>query len=62
MVLLVGEIPDFAYGLVKALDVRVRSIHELLLEMSNASFQGRALGEAYRVLICLLYTSPSPRD
>ena len=51
MVLLVGEIPDFAYGLVKALDVRERSIHELLLEMSNVSFQGRALGEAYRVLI-----------
>jgi deoxyhypusine synthase len=43
--------PSFAYGVVRALDVRDRSIHELLLEMSNISFQGRALGEAYRILI-----------
>jgi len=47
----VSEVPSFAYGVVKALDVRERSIHELLLEMSNVSFQGRALGEAYRILI-----------
>jgi deoxyhypusine synthase len=46
-----SEVPSFAYGVVKALDVRERSIHELLLEMSSVSFQGRALGEAYRVLI-----------
>lgn len=45
------EAPSFAYGVVRALDVRERSIHELLLEMANASFQGRALGEAYRVLL-----------
>jgi len=45
------EIPDFVYGVVRALDVKNRNIHELLLEMSDLSFQGRALGEAYRVLI-----------
>ncbi len=45
------EMPEFAYGEVKSLEVKERSIHELLLEMSNVSFQGRALGEAYRVLI-----------
>ena len=45
------EIPSFAYGVVRALDVKERSIHELLLEMSNVSFQGRALGEAYKILI-----------
>jgi len=45
------EVPEFAYGVVEAIDVGERSIHELLLEMANASFQGRALGEAYRVLI-----------
>ncbi len=45
------EIPSFTYGVVRALDVKERSIHELLLEMSNASFQGRALGEAYKILI-----------
>ena len=44
-------IPNFAYGAVRALDVKERSIHELLIEMSDVSFQGRALGEAYRVLI-----------
>jgi deoxyhypusine synthase len=43
--------PEFAYGEVKALDVKERSVHDLLLEMSSISFQGRALGEAYRVLI-----------
>ena len=46
-----AEVPDFTYGVVRALDVRERSIHELLLEMVDVSFQGRALGEAYRVLI-----------
>ena len=46
-----NEAPEFTYGEVKAMDVKKRSIHELLLEMSNTSFQGRALGEAYRVLI-----------
>ncbi len=46
-----SEIPDFAYGEVKALDVKERSIHELLLAMNDISFQGRALGEAYRILI-----------
>ena len=45
------EMPDFVYGVVRALDVKNRNIHELLLEMSDLSFQGRALGEAYRVLI-----------
>ncbi|MEM1700031.1 MAG: deoxyhypusine synthase [Desulfurococcaceae archaeon] len=43
--------PEFAYGEVKALEVRERSVHELLMEMENISFQGRSLGEAYRVLI-----------
>ncbi|MEM4718309.1 MAG: deoxyhypusine synthase [Desulfurococcaceae archaeon] len=43
--------PCPTYGEVKAIDVKDRSIHELLLEMSNLSFQGRALGEAYRVLL-----------
>jgi len=43
--------PSFILGEVKSLDVRRRSIHELLLEMSDTAFQGRALGEAYRVLI-----------
>ena len=45
------ETPNFAYGVVRALDVKERSVHELLIEMSDVSFQGRALGEAYRVLI-----------
>jgi len=36
----VSEIPDFAYGEVKALDVKERSIHELLLAMNDISFQG----------------------
>lgn len=43
--------PCFTYGEVKAIDVKERNIHELLLEMNNLSFQGRALGEAYRVLL-----------
>lgn len=46
-----SNLPDFAYGVVKTLDVRERNIHDLLIELSNVSFQGRALGEAYRVLI-----------
>ncbi|MEM4481432.1 MAG: deoxyhypusine synthase [Desulfurococcaceae archaeon] len=45
------SIPDFAYGLVKSIDVKERNIHELLLDMSDISFQGRSLGEAYRVLL-----------
>jgi deoxyhypusine synthase len=52
-----AEVPEFAYGVVRALDVKERSIHELLLEMSDVSFQGRALGEAYRVLIDMLSDS-----
>lgn len=43
--------PDFALGEVVALDVKERSIHELLLEMEKVSFQGRALGEAYRIIV-----------
>ncbi|MEM4903691.1 MAG: deoxyhypusine synthase [Desulfurococcaceae archaeon] len=43
--------PHFAYGVVRALEVKDRSVHELLLEMCICSFQGRALGEAYKVLI-----------
>lgn len=39
------------YGEVRAMDVRERNIHELLLAMEDLSFQGRALGEAYRALI-----------
>ena len=45
------EIPEFAYGIVKPLDVKAKNIHELLLELSETSFQGRALGEAYHVLL-----------
>lgn len=46
-----NSIPEFAYGEVKAIDVKERSVHELLIEMANVSFQGRALGEAYKVLL-----------
>lgn len=42
---------EFTYGEVKALDIKERNIHELLLAMEDLSFQGRALGEAYRALI-----------
>ncbi|MCY0868932.1 MAG: deoxyhypusine synthase [Desulfurococcus sp.] len=45
-----GE-PGFLMGYVKALDVKRRGIHELLLEMGDTAFQGRSLGEAYRILI-----------
>ncbi|MGC8953476.1 deoxyhypusine synthase [Desulfurococcus amylolyticus] len=43
--------PYFVMGEVKSLSVKRRSIHELLLEMADTAFQGRSLGEAYRVLI-----------
>jgi deoxyhypusine synthase len=49
-----SERPVFTYGEVKPIEVKERNIHELLLEMSNTSFQGRALGEAYRVLLEML--------
>ncbi|MGC8983213.1 MAG: deoxyhypusine synthase [Desulfurococcaceae archaeon] len=42
---------DLAYGEVRAVEVKERSVHELLLEMRNLSFQGRALGEAYQVVL-----------
>ncbi|AFK51042.1 putative deoxyhypusine synthase [Thermogladius calderae 1633] len=42
---------EFILGEVKTLEVKERTVHQLLLEMSDVSFQGRALGEAYRVLI-----------
>ncbi|MEZ0394100.1 MAG: deoxyhypusine synthase [Desulfurococcaceae archaeon] len=43
-------VEEVAYGEVVALEVRRRSISELLKEMANMSFQGRALGEAYLAL------------
>ena len=46
-----GDMPLFAYGLVNALDVKKRSVHELLLAMRDLSFQGRSLGEAYEILL-----------
>jgi deoxyhypusine synthase len=49
-----SERPVFTYGEVKPIEVKERNIHELLLEMSNTSFQARALGEAYRVLLEML--------
>ncbi|MEM1732764.1 MAG: deoxyhypusine synthase [Desulfurococcaceae archaeon] len=46
-----NEQPDFAYGEVKTMDIKERNIHELLLAMRDTSFQGRALGEAYKILM-----------
>lgn len=43
--------PYFAYGEVRAMEVKKRGIHELLLAMNDLSFQGRSLAEAYRVLL-----------
>jgi deoxyhypusine synthase len=48
---MVEGLEEFILGEVKTLDVKERSIHQLLLEMSDVSFQGRALGEAYKILI-----------
>lgn len=45
-----GE-PGFIMGEVRSMDVKRRGLHELLLEMGDTAFQGRSLGEAYRVLI-----------
>ncbi|WP_440059088.1 deoxyhypusine synthase [Thermogladius sp. 4427co] len=42
---------DFILGEVKSIDVRERSLHELLLSMADTAFQGRALGEAYKILL-----------
>ena len=41
----------FTMGEVRSLDVARRGLHKLLVEMSDTAFQGRALGEAYQVLI-----------
>ena len=45
-----GEYP-FTMGEVRSLEVGRRGLHELLLGMGDTAFQGRALGEAYQVLI-----------
>jgi len=42
---------NFILGEVKSLNVEKRSIHQLLLAMADTAFQGRALGEAYKVLL-----------
>lgn len=41
----------FIFGEMKSIEVGKKGLHELLLEMSETAFQGRALGEAYRVLL-----------
>ncbi|MEM0378579.1 MAG: deoxyhypusine synthase [Thermosphaera sp.] len=41
----------FILGEVKSLSVEKRGLHDLLLSMSDTGFQGRSLGEAYRILL-----------
>jgi len=45
------SIEKIVYGVVKPLDVRVRGLNQLLVEMKNLSFQGRALGEVYEIML-----------
>lgn len=52
-----SEGEDFIYGVVKTIDVRNRSLHQLLLEMRDLSYQGRALGEAYGILLEMIRES-----
>jgi len=44
----------------------VKNIDDLLSSLKNCGFQGRNLGKALdtleKMVFCLLYTSPSPRD
>lgn len=45
------SIEKIVYGIVKPMDVRVRSVNQLLIDMKNLSFQGRALGEVYEIML-----------
>lgn len=45
-----GEYP-FIMGELKTLEASRKNLHELLLKMADTAFQGRALGEAYQILL-----------
>ncbi len=38
----------------RSFDLRGRGVHDLLVDMADTAFQGRALGEAYGVLLDML--------